>query len=127
MTIDDYLVALDKVQSDLKATGRYKFPRKNAEREVDCDTDKLYGRLDVAIQYLKDIQAQYPDAELEEKWTGYETMYMRFVYITPETDEEYQRRLYFALHEQKRMRKDRDERNRKRAIEEKIAKLKAQL
>lgn len=55
---------------------------------IQCDTDRLYGTLDEAISYLKEIKSQYPDAELTEGWTGYEDMNLEFQYLRPETDQE---------------------------------------
>jgi hypothetical protein len=69
-------------------------PRIKIEVEVDCDKDRLYGNIDGAIKYLQEIKEKYPsDIVLDEHWTGYEDMTMRFVYCRDETDEEYNRRL----------------------------------
>jgi hypothetical protein len=60
----------------------------------DADTEKLYHRdLRVAAAYLLDIATRYEGAFLEEHWTGYETMEMRFGLYREETDEEYRDRL----------------------------------
>lgn len=127
--IDDLLEKLDKVQDHFKVQNRRKFPQlTSVEAEIDCDTDKLYHHdLGVAIQYLVEIKTQYPNASLDEKWTGYEDMYMRFVYDRPETDDEYYDRLQSELFRLTRERTAHDERVRKKAIQDQIDKLKAQL
>jgi hypothetical protein len=58
---------------------------------VDCDTQRLYGRIGEAIGYLKEIAEQYKDTDisLSENWTGYEDMEMRFEYTREETDGEF--------------------------------------
>lgn len=56
----------------------------------DADTQRLYGTLDDAISYLQEMKAKLPaDASLEEHWTGYEDMELRFVWYREETDVEY--------------------------------------
>jgi len=65
----------------------------NIERVIECDTKRLYGPLFMAIAYLHEIQQLEPTATLEEEWSGYEDMELRFVYHNAETDEEYQTRL----------------------------------
>jgi hypothetical protein len=70
---------------------------KDKRREVletlDCDTERLYGTLDQAIAYLKEVRETHPQATLEEHWTGYQDMEMRFSWSRPETDEEMQHRV----------------------------------
>ena len=65
--------------------------RRKVEVEVDCDVQVLYGPLQAAADYLTAVLRAHPglDIRLDEKWTGYEDMYMRFVYERDETDEEY--------------------------------------
>ena len=60
---------------------------------VTCDTDRLYGPLDLAAKYLLEVKSKHPKAELEEHWSGYETMEMRFSWYRDETDEEMQDRI----------------------------------
>ena len=60
---------------------------------VDCDMGRLYGKLTDAIEYLQEIHAKYPEAELEEHWTSYEDMEMRFVWYRDETADEKSERL----------------------------------
>ena len=60
---------------------------------VDCDTARLYGPLDLAAKYLLEVKSKYPNATLEEHWTGYENMEMRFSWYRDETDNEMQDRL----------------------------------
>ena len=62
--------------------------RKRIEYIVDCDTSILYGPLDKAIEYLKKIHSEHPNVQLEEEWTGYEKMHMRFLGEQDETDQE---------------------------------------
>jgi len=126
--IKEKLDRIAAAQSDWKVHNRRKFPKKAIDREVECDTDKLYHPdLNVTIQYLSEIKAQYPTASLEEKWTGYEDMYMRFTYRDDETDEEYDRRLYFIANTEERERVARDEHRRKEAIRNKIRELQKDL
>lgn len=65
--------------------------RKIVEAEVDCDTNRLYGKIDDAIAYLIEVRDRHrgTDIGLEEHWTGYEDMTMRFVYSREENDDEY--------------------------------------
>ena len=81
--------------------------RKRVEVEIDCDTNRLYGDLKEAAAYLLEIAEQYPQASLDEHWTGYEDMEMRFVYHREENDEEFAARL-----EEERQEADRLERQR---------------
>ena len=73
------------------------------EERIDVDTDRLYGPIDGAIKYLKEIRAKYSgtDISLGEHWTGYEDMEMTFVFTRDENalekgkrvqQEEYQRK-----------------------------------
>lgn len=79
-----------------------KSERRTVEVAIDCDTSRLYGPLADAIAYLQEVLAAHPEAaglSLDEHWTGYEDMEMRFVYARPETDEEYERRLQLEREE----------------------------
>lgn len=61
---------------------------------VDVDTTRLYGFLDEAIAYLKEVNEKYAgtDISLVENWTGYEDMEMVFTYTREETAQERNRR-----------------------------------
>jgi hypothetical protein len=77
-------------------------------RAADCDTSRLYDVLPKAIAYLKEMQRTLPpDASLEENWTGYETMEMRFCWHEPETDDEYADRLEHEQEAERRAAKER--------------------
>ncbi len=69
--------------------------RKQVEVRLDVDTNRLYGDLEGAILYLREISQQYQEfnISLSEHWTGYEDMDMSFVYSREETDEEMASRL----------------------------------
>ncbi len=69
--------------------------RKIVEAEVDCDTGRLYGTIDEAIAYLIEVRDKHRgiDIGLDEHWTGYEDMMMRFTYTREENDDEYARRM----------------------------------
>jgi hypothetical protein len=67
--------------------------RKYRERQVSCDTDRLYGPIPGAIEYLTGIHANHPLATLKEQWDGYEDMRMVFAWWEPETDDEFESRL----------------------------------
>jgi hypothetical protein len=127
--IEQLLESLAKIQDDWKVNNRRKFPRLDTvEREIDCDTDKLYhSDLGVTISYLQEINLKHPTASLDEKWTGYEDMYMRFIYYTPESDDEYERRLQGELVRQQYDRKMRDEHKRKSDIQAQIDALRKKL
>lgn len=126
--IDDLLEKLDEIQNDKGAKARKRYSPLAIEVEIYCDTSKLYHQdLGVTIQYLVDIKTQYPNASLDEHWTGYEDMYMRFVYTRPETDDEFYHRLERELQFEIWQRKQRDEVRRKANIQKQIDKLKAQL
>ena len=74
-------------------SGEHTTPREQVVACLDCDTERLYGSLLEAATYLMEIHALYPDATLEENWTGYEDMDMRFTWWRDETDEEEKVRL----------------------------------
>ena len=59
-----------------------------------ADTSRLYGSLDEAIAYLKEVNEKYAgtDISLAENWTGYEDMDMVFIYSREETAQERNRR-----------------------------------
>ncbi len=82
--------------------------RKQVEVGVDCDTQRLYGDINGAIRYMEEIRDAHKGVNimLDEHWTGYEDMEMRFVYWREENDEEFTRR------------QEREEWERKRAEEE---------
>jgi hypothetical protein len=108
---------------------KIKNERKLVEVEVDCETNRLYGSLDGAIAYLQEIKEQYKDTNivLDENWTGYEDMQMRFVYTRLENDEEYEARIaqekrLAAAHEYMR----KAEEHRKKDLEE-LNRLKSKL
>jgi hypothetical protein len=67
--------------------------RLTIQRERDCDIERLYGPLDTAIAYLEEIKTQQPDARLDEHWFDYESMELRWVWYSEETDEELEARL----------------------------------
>ncbi len=72
-----------------------KSEKRTIDQEVDCDTGRLYGDIDGAIAYLIEMRDRHrgTDISLDEHWTGYEDMEMRFVYSRLETDEEFAQRL----------------------------------
>lgn len=68
--------------------------RQTIEEKIDADTGRLYGPIDGAIQYLKDMKAKYGSGvSLDEHWSGYEDMDMVFVFTREETDAEMNRRI----------------------------------
>ncbi len=89
MTIEQLIADIAFAENDLPKGQRSGTARATVEREVDCDTNRLYGPLDGAIAYLQAVKAEHPKAQLDEHWTGYEDMYMRFAWSEPQTDEEY--------------------------------------
>ena len=78
---------------------------RTVQREIDCDTGKLYGPLSEAITYLKAIQAKHPEAALTEKWTGYETTEMVFQYPDLETPKEVEMR---ALEHERKLQREKE-------------------
>ena len=62
-----------------------------------ADTSRLYGSLDEAIAYLKEVNERYAgtDISLEECWDGYDDMEMVFKYTREENAQEkaYRKRL----------------------------------
>jgi hypothetical protein len=84
-------------QRDLPVRNRMVPQRATVEREAECDTDRLYGPLDNAIAYLREVYEQHPQATLDEHWTGYEDMEMRFAWNELQSDEEYIRTLEGTL------------------------------
>lgn len=58
---------------------------------VGADLERLYGPLDKAIEYLKEMADEHKgtDISLYENWTGYEDMEMSFSFTRSETDKEY--------------------------------------
>lgn len=104
--------------------------RKMLEVELDLDTNKLYDDLPKAIAYLQQIASQHsdkPDLHIEEKWIGYEDMYLRFTYHRLETDEEYNSRMEIEEAEARRHSEMLREAARKKKIQEEIERLKRQL
>lgn len=90
-----------------------KAPRLMVEVEVDCDTKRLYGTIDEAIKYLQEVKEAHKgiDIQLDECWTGYEDMHMRFVYSRPETDKEYaDRRKQEQAEARRKAQRDKEER-----------------
>jgi hypothetical protein len=73
--------------------------RLTIEQEINCDYAKLFNNdLNVAISYLSEMHSKYSHLgtiSLDECWTGYEEMHMRFVLTRLENDEEYNHRLKF--------------------------------
>ena len=69
--------------------------KKIKEIIFEADQDRLYGRIDIAIEYLKEIKEIYKwiDIRLSEDRVWYEDMVMSFRYTREETDEEYNERI----------------------------------
>jgi len=77
--------------------GKYSHINYNKEtiiRKIPVDTDRLYGDIDTAISYLKEIKDNYPDdVSLYEDWVDYEYMTMCFSFSERETDQEWSERI----------------------------------
>ena len=101
--------------------------RIQVEVEVDCDTNRLYGNIQDAIKYLQEVAKNYPGIVLDEHWTGYEDMEMRFVYYREENDDEYNLRMKYEEVVRERNRKAQQEAARRKEIMDKIAELKKKL
>lgn len=101
MKIEEVKQEIWRIEAKLKLN-KSGLKRGRVEREIACDTDKLYGPLSQAIDYLKTIQKTHPQASLDEHWTGYEDMYMRFAWSEEETDQEYLKNLQSCLWDRKR-------------------------
>lgn len=108
-TIESLIAQINDACSDRRTVFRPGTARATVEREIDCDTDRLYGSLPGAIAYLQEIHAKYPEAMLDEHWTGYEDMTMRFAWSEPQTDEEYIASLEMLLSYERHKRRKRDE------------------
>ena len=67
--------------------------RKYVIERITADTSRLYGPINDAIAYLREVLAKHPRAELTEHWTGYEDMELLFQWSRDETDEEMAARL----------------------------------
>lgn len=80
----------------------------------DADTNKLYGSLDSAINYLQKVRKEHPDWQLHEFWSGYEDMTMTFYESRLETDDEYESRLKQEAHQERLAKQEQD---RKAALE----------
>lgn len=111
--IDSLIAQINDACSDLPEGERPLTCRRIVEREAGCDTDRLYGPLPQAIAYLKEIHARHPEATLDEKWTGYEDMYMRFSWSELQTDAEYVVHLERTLSLQRYQRNERDKKRAK--------------
>ena len=83
------------------------------QRTERCNTDRLYGPIDEAIEYLKEVKARHPEAQLDEHWTGYEDMEIRFVWFGLETDQEYYSRR--SLEREKSQREEQERLRKKHA------------
>lgn len=99
------------------------------ERSFSCDVDKLYDSLDTAIEYLQEVKKDHPDACLDEHWTGYEDMTLRFVWMSEETDDEYFSRVEREEYRERleKEMEDSDRRKEKTRIAKEMKKLKDQL
>ena len=63
-------------------------------RTAHCDTERLYGPLGEAAEYLLEMKNKLPEgATLEEDWSGYADMMMVFSWASTETDKEMKTRL----------------------------------
>ena len=125
--IEELLEELDEIQDDTPKKYRQKFPRLLTEVEVPCDVNRLYGPLDVSVTYLQEVRTEHPEAQLDENWTGYEDMEMRFVYYKPMNDEAYLTHLRLNLESLKRLKEDAKKAAEKEAIRKQIAVLQAKL
>lgn len=96
--------------------------RQKVHVRIDVDTKRLYGSLDDAIAYLKEIKREHGGKEefgLEEHWTGYEDMEMVFSYWREETDAEMSERLGDERREKARIKEQKKrEEERKRDMDE---------
>lgn len=124
MGIEETKEEIWRIEKKLKLS-KSEFKRSHVERELSCDTDKLYGSLDTAIKYLQSVKKTHPQASLDEHWTGYEDMQMRFVWSEIETDDEHLSKLESILWERQRREAEFD-RN-VAAKEEQIKKLEREL
>ena len=71
--------------SEKEALLKYGYVQDN----INADTGRLYGPIDQAIAYLKELKYQYGESvELDEHWWGYEDMTMRVVWTRPLTTRE---------------------------------------
>lgn len=59
------------------------------EQALTCNVDRLYGPMADTIKYLQEIHEAFPEAQLEENWTGYEDMEIRFAFMRAENDDEF--------------------------------------
>lgn len=85
-----------------------------------ADTSRLYGSLDEAIAYLKEVNERYAgtDISLEECWYGYDNMEMVFTYTREETAQERARRKALEREQEEARARDRAQRAER---EEKLA------
>jgi len=101
--------------------------RLTVNEEIDADTGKLYGPISEAIKYLQEVQKQHPTATLDEKWTGYEDMYMRFVWTREENDKEYEDRMKVQQRVEANRLKEKQRVERNNQIKAEIKRLQAKL
>jgi hypothetical protein len=134
--LEDLLIGLGpsgnslNVRSLPMANSKKEDQKKLVEAEIPLDTEKLYASLPEAIAYLQQIAAQHsdkPDLHIDEHWTGYEDMELRFAYNRLETDEEFKSRLEIEAAEAKRHSEMLREAQRRKDIEAQIERLRKQL
>ena len=70
-----------------------KYKKQIVQDIYNADTSRLYGTLDEAIQYLKELKIKHPNASLGEHWTGYEDMTFSYFVEREETDQEFEIRV----------------------------------
>ena len=97
MVIIARVYLLKRCESNMaKSKKKEELVRKQVEVVIDCDTNRLYSSsIDETIKYLIEVRDanQGRSIVLDEHWSGYENMEMRFVYYREENDAEYEHRI----------------------------------
>lgn len=103
--------------------------RRMVQRSIDASLERLCGPLSGAIEYLREVQSLYPQAELCAEGDGYDGVDLTFEWQREETDNEYYSRKKKEREEEEesRRRADRERNARRRKIQDEIDTLKRQM
>lgn len=103
--------------------------RLKLSREIDLDSDQLFGKIEDIIKNLQRIKGEHPDKDLEimEKWSGYEDNYFVLQYWSEETDDEYNYRLQSERDQSEELRELEEVKRNNQRVQAEINRLKNQL
>ena len=103
--------------------------RKQIEVTVDCDWNRMTGKIDDTIRYLEEIRDTYKgkDIRFNVESEGYDGFNMEFFYMREEDDESYERRMRLLEADIQRRAEDKRKEAERARIAAEISKLEAQM